>query len=281
MSDKYPAPPSHTISSQVLAMRRRTRDTVTRLLIGPLVALTPACSTFAGPLAPGSEPPAAARRARPAGAEAVLRIDRLFGGAEVPVASEDAEEPADADPSVEALAREDVRLTLPPRLSQADLQARPLPAARPGSRQGDSIRHGSGHGVGLTAGATSGVGLAYRKHFQNQLGVHVGGIAFGDADTLFGSLGANVMLTLSKSDAARFYVLAGAGAFYSRDEFDRENRDEIDLLVGAGIGIEISFTEELALALELPISAIFEYDDGRWDWGGVYPIPNIALVYYF
>lgn len=158
----------------------------------------------------------------------------------------------------------------------------------------DQQDYASRPGVGFTAGMLSGLGLAYRRHFANKYGIQVGGIGFGDRDSIFGNLGINLLRTLSKRDAFRLYVLTGVSIYYSGDNYadwvcepnrecyqsEAEWNSSTSLNFGAGIGIEMVFAKHLGLALELPLVVMLK-PTGENTFEGIYPIPNASLIYYF
>ena len=162
----------------------------------------------------------------------------------------------------------------------------------------------SGSGLGFAAGALAGLGIAYRRHFANKWGIQIAGIAFGDANSLKGDLGVNLLRTLSKTQRVRFYVLAGVSAFYTggtgyetapvpptcltgaepeclTSSTRSEWTNEVLLNFGAGIGIEIELTKNLGLALELPLTVMLNLGGNEPVFNGVYPIPSASLIYYF
>ena len=77
-------------------------------------------------------------------------------------------------------------------------------------------------GWGFTAGHLTGLGIGYRRHFEGDLGFHVGGIGFGDRDSYHMNLGAQIMRDLRRSKNLRFYLLGGVGWSHSGDQHDDE-----------------------------------------------------------
>jgi hypothetical protein len=174
-----------------------------------------------------------------------------------------------------------------------------------------TVDYASGSGFGFAAGLQSGLGMAYRRHFANKWGVQVAGIAWGDSNNIFANLGGSVMWTLSKSQSVRFYALAGASVYYSGQYgWDYVSCPEptkpdglengascgsetqswqsgTSLNFGLGVGMEIMVAKRLGLALELPLTLMLRTgsssscDNGSFCFGGVYPIPNGSLIYYF
>jgi hypothetical protein len=176
-------------------------------------------------------------------------------------------------------------------------------------RARDTTLH-TGFGLGFAAGATSGVGIGYRHHFGNRLGLQIAGIGFGDSQMVFGNVGANVMYTFARAWLARFYAVAGSMAVYNgglvwddsacipvRPVDERDPAEPVDwqtcakeswehrytTTLGAGIGIEFHFTRNIGLALELPVSVWLSFDRNGLvlDETRVWPVPNGSLVYYF
>jgi hypothetical protein len=169
----------------------------------------------------------------------------------------------------------------------------------------------SGPGIGFAAGALSGLGFTYRQHFPNGMGFNLGGLGWGSPRSAFANIGGTLNRTFARSRYARFYGLVGTMLVYNgnttRDplappepvqeviegeerpvpEPTREPSERwvhtFDWLLGAGVGIEFHFTQNLGLALELPLSIWFNFDrDGfQRDEIDVVPFPNAALVYYF
>ena len=161
----------------------------------------------------------------------------------------------------------------------------------------------SGNGLGFSAGLLSGIGIAYRRHFANKWGVQVAGIAFGDRSSLLGSLGVNLMRTLSMTQKVRFYAVFGASAFYSGSQGYDYSSIPVDcysssdpkaceptstgwvnagsLNFGAGLGMEFTLTRNLGLAVELPVTVMLDINNDGLTFGRVYPIPTGSLIYYF
>lgn len=160
-------------------------------------------------------------------------------------------------------------------------------------------------GLGFAAGATSGLGISYRKHLANKIGYQITGIGWGNDSNLFISMGANFMKTLHATKRTRFMAIAGVSAYYrTRNEIDwNQCRDvspeeweanpNIDpcegvepswrhgatINIGVGIGMEFMLTQNVGLALELPVVVMIGM--GEASGLGIYPIPNASLIYYF
>jgi hypothetical protein len=186
--------------------------------------------------------------------------------------------------------------------SEGEGQGGGAPDAQPSPRDA-----ATSPGMGFSAGALSGVGIAYRRHFANRWGIHVSGIAYGDATMVWSNVGVNFMRTMSLTARTRFYIVTGVAAFYDGSEqsnyvevpacpMEKPNCDpyaelgsewvnSVTLNFGAGIGMEFLLTKNLGLAIELPITIMLGISDSAWAPGarlnGIYPIPSGALIYYF
>jgi len=165
-------------------------------------------------------------------------------------------------------------------------------------------RVGSTHGVGFTAGLVSGLGFAYRKHFENNFGVQIGGIGWGSKTDSFVNLGVAAIRTVRRSGKVRFYGLAAASVFRSNGrDFDYRDcaprmalvdptpapcvpvegrRTTGSLNFGVGIGLEFTPSEHVGLSFELPLSLMLDLEkNNRFARKGIYPIPGVSLIYYF
>jgi len=136
-------------------------------------------------------------------------------------------------------------------------------------------------GMGFAAGYTSGVGIAYRKHFDSEWGYQVAGIGYGDKEDIFVNVGLQSLYDLRRTELLHFYLVGGIGWFYGADNLDNVWTHSNYFGIGAGIGIEMLLMEKnLGLSLELPLTVRFEKADSL-EFVGIYPIPSIALIYYF
>lgn len=144
-------------------------------------------------------------------------------------------------------------------------------------------------GLGISGGPVGGIGFAYRKHFENQFGLHGAMFGLGAKGSTYSwawlNAGAQGMYTLHQTDERRFrlYVLAGVGVFADGDEgsYWEESPDDdftwdITTTVGAGLGMEFLLGETVAISLDSPLSA-FIHEDGDFE---MYPIPGLSIVYY-
>lgn len=154
---------------------------------------------------------------------------------------------------------------------------------------------GTAWGVGVSAGTTSGIGISARRHFENRLGVHFGGIYVYSGETHWGNLGGQLLYTLARSKKTRLYGLFGAQFVLNhskelRYDFLGASRSvgvtKSTLFVGPGVGLEIHFTRHFGWALEVPTSFVFalEGDKDRLPLGGVVnfiPAANTSFTFYF
>ena len=125
-------------------------------------------------------------------------------------------------------------------------------------------------------------------------------MAWGNKADSFASLGVELLRTFSRSDKVRFYGVAGAGLFINDEQFDdwsgcyppptsggascpvtrREVRGSLS--VGAGIGMEFTPGRHIGVSLEVPVSVLLDLEESeRFSRKGIYPIPSIAIIYYF
>jgi hypothetical protein len=191
--------------------------------------------------------------------------------------------------------------TIPNETFEANVQA---------ATQKVKIEEAKNGGLGFTAGLISGLGFAYRKHFENSFGVQVGGIGWGDQNSSFASVGAEVIKTISRTEKIRFYALGGASIFRKnqKDYADYSpcyppisptdprpggppvvdcqptisDRTTGTLNFGAGLGIEFTPSKHIGISIELPVTLMLDLEKtNRFKRNGIYPIPSISLVYYF
>jgi hypothetical protein len=157
-------------------------------------------------------------------------------------------------------------------------------------------------GLGFTGGTTSGIGFAFRKHFQNRFGMHIGAFFLAGKDDeeaatqdswLWADVGGQLMYTLHRHQEQyfRLYVLAGGDVIvYGTTEpeesveptrtssatAEEDWRYDNTYIVGAGLGFEFLFFKHVAFALELPLSV--QISGGGFE---MFPIPNGSLIYFF
>lgn len=155
---------------------------------------------------------------------------------------------------------------------------------------------GTAWGIGVSAGTTSGIGISARRHFENRLGVHFGGIYIYAQETHWGNLGGQLLYTFARSRKTRLYGLLAAQFVLNHskelryDNFAGGSRSvdvtKSTLFVGPGVGLEIHFTPHFGWALEVPTSFVFalEGDKDRLPMGGVVnfiPAANTSFTFYF
>ncbi len=157
------------------------------------------------------------------------------------------------------------------------------------------VSYESPHGLGFSAGMTTGIGFAYRKHFENRYGVHIGLMGLGSRDesqsTYWGNVGGQLMYTFHRVEKKffRFYGLAGGSVIFWGNNYYYPNRPDYSpnperrwdhsrlIILGAGIGMEFTIVQRIGFSLELPLSTVIDEGGGF----AVQPIPNASLVYFF
>ena len=160
-----------------------------------------------------------------------------------------------------------------------------------------------GMAAGFTAGYLTGLGFALRQTFDNGWGYQVGMGGISDKNSTNADLGIEIMKVLDQRQKIRFYAMAGATAFYSKNKYCEYKPTEpgVDPVpcvdrteqkgsynVGIGIGAEIrpaGFEENgFAFAVELPIWVALDHAEGKGVTFNAFhgiPIPSISIVYYF
>ena len=159
-------------------------------------------------------------------------------------------------------------------------------------------------GAGVTAGATSGIGLTHKYHSAMGLGYQLTLGAFGTPqDLMAASVGTQATYTFASIRNARIYGLTGVGTFFNRTvmgEWDMCNwnedtgREENCIHIpetvtygaianlGIGLGIEIILWDTVGLSFDLPLSTSIGLGSHHGlEFLGVFPIPNLSLLYYF
>jgi hypothetical protein len=147
-------------------------------------------------------------------------------------------------------------------------------------------------GLGFTAGPVGGIGFAWRRFDEDGAGWQIGGLAVGDRSDVTVILGVQRMHTMRVRRDSRLYTLFGAMHIRDVDEFDaivapatfppgpptaiRVRNDNSSTNIGGGLGMSFGDSDGLTVALELPLVLHFDED---FDFDGLAPIPQIALVY--
>lgn len=156
------------------------------------------------------------------------------------------------------------------------------------------------HGVGFTAGLLSGLGFAYRRHFANDYGLQIGGVAWANRTESFFSLGVEAIRTISRSNKVSLYGVAAMSVFRNNGpEFDdsgcsfapdairvpcgvERRKTTGSLNFGAGIGLEFTPGRHISVSFELPVSLMLDLEEqNRFKRNGIYPIPGASVIYFF
>ncbi len=158
--------------------------------------------------------------------------------------------------------------------------------------------YGGKIGIGFSAGPTSGMGFAFRKHFENRLGMNIAAIVLGGKDEystwVWANLGGQVMYTIHQNQKKvfRLYSLLGASMLIQGDNNNYygyeyyypdttyhapDNSFKYDNIytIGAGLGMEFVIAQRISISLDVPLSVSM-----RKAGFNIWPIPNVALVYY-
>lgn len=122
--------------------------------------------------------------------------------------------------------------------------------------------------LGVAVGYTSGTGLAFRWPILPQTMAGLAGGLVGRKGELAWNTGFELHYVLRQAGAIRVH-LGPAAAFYS----DAED-DDVDFNASFGIGTEMLIGRRTALKADL----VFTY---LGDDGDVFPMPQVALLYYF
>lgn len=122
--------------------------------------------------------------------------------------------------------------------------------------------------LGLNMGYTSGTGIGVRWPLLPQIMAGAAGGVWGRQGDLAWNSGFELHYVLRQAGSTR--VHAGPGfAFYS-DGKD----DDVDFNASLGIGMEILFGRRTAIKMDLGFTYL-------GDNGDVFPLPQVAVLYYF
>lgn len=144
-------------------------------------------------------------------------------------------------------------------------------------------------GAGFLLGPIGGMGFTYRRFDEGGKGWQAGGLAYSTNDDTTVVVGGQRMWTLRSGPKSRFYALAGATHFFSKErrpvylgpfppgpmEPTYEDHDDSHTNIGGGLGISLGSSEGAAFVVELPLVMTFE----GTDLTTVAPIPQVALLY--
>lgn len=132
---------------------------------------------------------------------------------------------------------------------------------------------------GLAVGLLSGTGLAYRQNWDNGMGAQLAGFLLDTSNFFTANIGLNAFYTLHRTKYVRFYIPAGVSA-YRINYAQKPYKDWTSLFVGGGYGMAYGISKQIGVALELPLNVEIRMKD-RPRYGGIYPIPSLALLYFF
>lgn len=156
--------------------------------------------------------------------------------------------------------------------------------------------------IGFVAGSTYGVGLGYSKQYKDGNGWQVSLLPIIDEDfdsTVF--VGGTMFHTLNSTSWGRAYWSFGAAAFYRRDTQERWSNPECPpgaercpepvlegevleegamFSFGPGVGLERRW-KQFAVSLELPLAIQILAENKIVGFGGIRPIPNFSLMYFW
>lgn len=126
-------------------------------------------------------------------------------------------------------------------------------------------------GLGFSGGPATGVGLSFRHHLPSIVSYQVNGGIIKVDDRMSYSVGAEVQVDLSRSEAVRFFAAGGASYFYTGKT--SHNDMEGPARFGIGLGGEFHAGSGIHSTLELLFTA---FNDGT-----VLPLPQLGFHYYF
>jgi hypothetical protein len=122
--------------------------------------------------------------------------------------------------------------------------------------------------LGLAVGYTSGTGLALRWPAFPQTMMSLAGGAWGQSDELDWNLGAEAHYVLRQSGRTRVFLGPGIGAYSDHDA------DDTNVNVSLNVGFERLLQPRLSVKADIGFTYL-------GDDGAVYPLPQIAVYYYF
>jgi len=122
--------------------------------------------------------------------------------------------------------------------------------------------------LGLAAGYTSGTGLALRWPAFPQTMVGVAGGAWGRSDELDWNFGVEAHYVLRQSGRTRVFLGPGMGVYSDHDADDTNVNASFD------VGFEHLLQPRLSVKADIGFTYLGDDD-------AVYPIPQIAVYYYF
>jgi hypothetical protein len=120
---------------------------------------------------------------------------------------------------------------------------------------------------GLAAGAASGSGLAFRWPVLPQTMATLAGGVWGSSDDLDWNVGLELHYVLRQVGRTRLFA-GPAAALYSNGD------DTPDVNATLGIGLEYLLSARLALKADVGFTYLSDGDK-------IYPLPQLAIFYYF
>ncbi len=122
--------------------------------------------------------------------------------------------------------------------------------------------------IGLSLGFTDGTGLALRWPALPQTMAGIAGGVWGSSDDLAWNLGMELDVILRQAGRLRLFV-GPALAFFSDD-----TENDTDVNFSAGVGLEVLVRQRLSVKFDLDFTYL-------GDDGDVFPLPQVALFFYF
>ena len=122
--------------------------------------------------------------------------------------------------------------------------------------------------LGLSAGYTSGTGLALRWPALPQTMMSVSGGAWGQSDELDWNIGVEAHYVLRQAGRTRVFIGPALGAFSDHDA------DDTNVNVSFNVGVEVLVQPRASVKADIGFTYL-------GDDASVYPLPQLAVYYYF
>ena len=157
-------------------------------------------------------------------------------------------------------------------------------------------------GLALVAGLTSGIGIGYREHFDNHLGVQIATAGVYTGEWAGANVGANMFYSFVRGSLARVYLVVGTSFYYTGSKLynypepvsppsEKPAAVQPAPIVtwensfywnaGVGVGIEFHFTDNIGWSIDAPLSATTKIGRDGLSFVSVLPIPSTSVSYYF